>query len=115
VALDLEKLRKPSPPAISDASESSGSYWPVLFRISGAATPGTLRPGLLTCALCCRTSRIFETLVKEDDRHRYIMIDYQNGVSVPSWMVSDGTLRLLALTMLAYAPEFRGVLPGRGA
>ena len=48
-------------------------------------------------------------MVKEEDRHRYIMIDYQNGVSVPSWMVSDGTLRVLALTLLAYAPGFDGV------
>jgi predicted ATPase len=33
------------------------------------------------------------------------MIDYQNGASVPSWVVSDGTLRLLALTLLAYVSD----------
>jgi len=49
------------------------------------------------------------TELRAEDRHRYIMIDYHNGVSVPSWMVSDGTLRLLALTMLAYTPDFGGV------
>jgi predicted ATPase len=28
---------------------------------------------------------------------------------VPSWVASDGTLRLLALTLPAYLPEFSGV------
>jgi len=28
---------------------------------------------------------------------------------VPSWMASDGTLRLLALTIPAYIPDFKGI------
>src|SRR5205807_6568994 len=44
-----------------------------------------------------------------DDRHRYLEICYQGGLRVPSWMASDGTLRLLALTILAYLPQFDGV------
>ena len=30
---------------------------------------------------------------REDDRHAYLMIRYASGVEVPSWGVSDGTLR----------------------
>ena len=41
---------------------------------------------------------------REDDRHAYLMLRYREGVEVPSWMTSDGTLRLLALTLLAYLP-----------
>ena len=37
------------------------------------------------------------------------MVRYRNGVEVPSWMLSDGTLRLLALTLLAYVPDFSGI------
>lgn len=36
--------------------------------------------------------------------HAYLMLRYREGVEVPSWMTSDGTLRLLALTLLAYLP-----------
>lgn len=43
--------------------------------------------------------------VREEDRHAYLMLRYDTGLEVPSWMVSDGTLRLLALTLLAYLPE----------
>ena len=42
---------------------------------------------------------------REDDRHAYLMLRYATGLEVPSWTVSDGTLRLLALTLAAYLPE----------
>lgn len=42
---------------------------------------------------------------REDDLHAYLMLRYATGVEVPSWMVSDGTLRLLALTLTAYLPD----------
>ncbi|MGO4885569.1 MAG: AAA family ATPase [Bryobacteraceae bacterium] len=37
------------------------------------------------------------------------MVRYKNGIEVPSWALSDGTLRLLALTLLAYVANFGGV------
>ena len=49
------------------------------------------------------------TVLRPEDRHRYLMVRYRNGIEVPSWMLSGGTLRLLALTLLAYIPNFRGV------
>lgn len=49
------------------------------------------------------------TVERADDRHRYLKITYANGIEVPSWFVSDGTLRLLALTLPAYLPDFDGV------
>jgi len=42
---------------------------------------------------------------RADDLHAYLMLRYATGVEVPSWMVSDGTLRLLALTLTAYLPD----------
>lgn len=39
---------------------------------------------------------------REEERSDYLMIRYSNGVEVPSWGISEGTLRLLALTILAY-------------
>lgn len=46
---------------------------------------------------------------RADDRHRYLVVHYDSGISVPSWLVSDGTLRLLALTLPAYLLDFSGV------
>ena len=41
---------------------------------------------------------------RQDDRHTYLRLRYKSGVENPSWMTSDGTLRLLALTLPAYLP-----------
>jgi len=40
-----------------------------------------------------------------DNRSRYIAIEYPGRLIIPSWSVSDGTLRMLALTVLAYLRE----------
>ena len=50
-----------------------------------------------------------ETIERPDDKHRYLRIAYADDVRVPSWMTSDGTLRLMALTLPAYLPGFSGV------
>lgn len=49
------------------------------------------------------------TVERPEDKHRYLVLNYRSVGDVPSWMVSDGTLRLLALTLLAYLPTFSGV------
>ncbi len=48
------------------------------------------------------------TVEQEWDRSRYLVICYRGGLKVPSWTASDGTLRLLALTLPAYLPDVRG-------
>ncbi|MBK8966447.1 MAG: AAA family ATPase [Lewinellaceae bacterium] len=50
-----------------------------------------------------------DTIEREDDKHRYLRVLYEGNIRVPSWLVSDGTLRLLALTLPAYLPDFTGV------
>lgn len=49
------------------------------------------------------------TVERPDDRHRYLMLGYRGGVEVPSWTASDGTLRLLALTLPAYVEGLEGI------
>lgn len=45
--------------------------------------------------------------IRQDDRFSYIEVTYSNNLSLPSWSLSDGTLRILALTLLAFMP-FKG-------
>ena len=49
------------------------------------------------------------TVERDEDRHCYMVYEYQGGLKVPSWLVSDGTLRLTALTLPAYLEDFQGV------
>jgi len=46
-----------------------------------------------------------EVAERPEDRSYYLMVTYRNGISVPAWLLSDGTLRLLALTLIAYLPN----------
>lgn len=50
-----------------------------------------------------------KTTERPEDRHCYMTYEYAGGLNVPSWLVSDGTLRLTALTLPAYLAELRGV------
>lgn len=49
------------------------------------------------------------TVERPDTRHRFLQLVYADDLSIPSWMASDGTLRLLALTLPAYLPDFEGI------
>jgi predicted ATPase len=42
---------------------------------------------------------------REDNRFLYLNVQHKNGLELPSWVISDGTLRLLAQTIIAYLPE----------
>lgn len=109
VALHVDDLRKPSPPATSDQSEFSGSYLARSVAQLKSRNTDQFSAWLAHVRTVLPDIKDIRTVVRDEDRHRYIMVDYDNGISVPSWMVSDGTLRLLALTLLAYGPDFRGV------
>ena len=61
----------------------------------------------MECALAgFKSVRVVE---REDDRHKYLMVKYDNGLEVPSWKASDGTLRFMALTILANLPQATGM------
>lgn len=46
---------------------------------------------------------------REPDNAEFIVLRYENGLECPSWLVSDGTLRMLALTLLAFLPPSPGI------
>jgi predicted ATPase len=48
--------------------------------------------------------------IREDDRHAYLKIQYQNGIELPSSGLSDGTLNILALTILPYVTSLPQII-----
>ena len=49
------------------------------------------------------------TFERPEDKHCYMIYEYEEGLEVPSWLVSDGTLRLTALTLPAYLTDLQGI------
>lgn len=41
---------------------------------------------------------------RQADNAEYLLLRYQNGLEAPSWVLSDGTLRMMALTLPAFLP-----------
>jgi predicted ATPase len=106
--LDSQVIRQPSPPGLGFRFQTDGSNLPwVIHELSKEKKRFSDWVDHVRTAL--EDVRDIRTIEREEDRHRYLVIDYANGASVPSWLVSDGTLRLLALTIPAYLKDMRGV------
>ncbi|MCK4659025.1 MAG: AAA family ATPase [Phycisphaerae bacterium] len=109
VELNNQKLRQPSPPGKGVFLNEDGSNLPwVVSRLEqGAPTQfEDWKAHLKTALPDLEGIRVVE---RAEDKHRYLMLRYQNGLEVPSWMLSDGTLRLLALTIIPYVPGFKPI------
>ena len=52
--------------------------------------------------------RDIQTIERPEDKHCYVVIEYANRAKIPSWLASDGTLRLLTLTIPAYLKDLEG-------
>jgi len=101
-------IRKPSPPGPVRGFKPDGSNLPwVVAELAKHSARFREWVGHLQTAL--PELEDIRTVERPEDKHRYVVLCYAGGLQVPSWMASDGTLRLLALTLPAYLPEFKGV------
>lgn len=101
LALHAEAIRRPSPPGRPAEFQPDGSNLPwAIERLR--ATPERFSRWLAHVRTALPDIEEIDTVEQEDNRHRYLRLTYRGGLRVPSWVVSDGTLRLLALTLVAY-------------
>jgi hypothetical protein len=101
-------IRKASPPGQARSIKPDGSNLPwVIAELE--KDPERFRDWISHVQTALPDVVNIRTIERPDDRHRYLVIQYAGGLEVPSWMASDGTLRLLALTIPAYLPKFQGI------
>jgi predicted ATPase len=102
------KIRQASPPGQSRKFQPDGSNLPwVINELRKNKKQFDQWISHLKTAL--PDIKDIDTVEREDDKHRYLRVFYHHNIKVPSWLVSDGTLRLLALTLPAYVKDFSGV------
>ncbi|MCR4419672.1 MAG: AAA family ATPase [Clostridia bacterium] len=102
-------MRKPSPPGQPRGFRPDGSNLPWVIETLAKKHPSRFRDWILHLQTALPDIEDIHTVERPEDRHRYLVVRYRGGLEVPSWMVSDGTLRLLALTLLAYIPDLSGI------
>jgi len=107
--LNSTLMRKPSPPGQPRAFRPDGSNLPWVIESLKENDPYRFNDWIQHLRTVLPDLENISTIERPEDRHRYLVVRYNNGLEAPSWMVSDGTLRLLALTLLAYLPELQGV------
>ncbi|MEJ5343159.1 MAG: ATP-binding protein [Thermogutta sp.] len=108
IVLNSLLMKRPSPPGQPRTFKPDGSNLPWIVT-ELRKNPTRWRQWIDHVRTALPEVRDITTVEREEDRHRYLVIEYENGLKIPSWMVSDGTLRLLALTILAYLPSLEGV------
>ena len=108
--LDAEAMRLPSPPSSPRTFVADGSNLPWVVNELGQRHPETLREWMGHLRTALPDFDEVRTVDRPEDRSRYLSLRYRSGLEAPSWLVSDGTLRLLALTLLAYLPAPGGIV-----
>ncbi len=109
VQLSRVDLERPSPPGRGDPKRVTGTGLARTIWQLRTNDPEQYQDWLAHIRTALPDVRTVDFVLREEDKHRYVIVEYENGVRVPQWMLSEGTLRLFALTILAYLPGFHGV------
>ncbi|MFN0122195.1 MAG: methylation-associated defense system AAA family ATPase MAD3 [Blastocatellia bacterium] len=107
--LNSQLIRKASPPGLGRGFKPDGSNLPWVIHRLQTTHPERFQDWIAHLQTALPDIESIRTVERADDKHRYLMIRYRGGLEVPSWTVSDGTLRLLALTLPAYLHDFEGI------
>jgi predicted ATPase len=102
LALNSEAMRRAQPPGSPLDFQPDGSNLPWAVEGLRQRDGERFRRWVAHVRTALPDLVDIHTVEREDDRHRYLRIEYASGLKAPSWTVSDGTLRLLALTLIAY-------------
>ncbi len=105
LALNAEAMRLPSAPSAAGFLLPDGSNLPWVVHALEEEDPGRLEDWVEHLRTALPDIRGVRTRERPEDRSRYLEVTYANGLVVPSWLLSDGTLRMMALTLIAYAPS----------
>ena len=107
--LNSQLIRRASPPGQGTGLRPDGSNLPWVLTDLERSDPERFAQWIAHLQTALPDLQGVRIVERPDDRHRYLMLRYSGGLEIPSWMASDGTLRLLALTLPAYLEGFRGI------
>ena len=110
LALNSAAMRRPSSPSVPRRFRMDGSNLPLVVREFRAHHEDDFNDWLEHLRTVLPDLQTIDVIERPEDRHLYLAVHYSNlEHPVPSWLLSDGTLRLFALTLLAYLPHHQEV------
>ncbi len=102
-------IRRASAPGLGRGLRPDGMNLPWIIDDLSQRSPERFRQWIAHLRTAFPDLEDINTIERPEDRHRYLVLHYSGGLEVPSWMASDGTLRMLALTLPAYLENFKGI------
>ena len=108
IALSSDAMRRTSPPKLSHILDADGASLPHVVEAFMHSSPERYGYWLLHVREGLPDIERFSTRLQPWDGHRYLVVHYRNGLEAPAWLVSAGTVRFLALTILPYLPDPMG-------
>ena len=104
--LDADRMREASPPGLRrNGFAPDGSNLPWTVKALKEQHPADYSQWMDHVRTALQDLKEVSVVERDEDRHAYLTLGYETGVTVPSWVASDGTLRFLALTLLGYVPS----------
>ena len=103
------KLKSNSKPGASNDLEKDGSNLSKVIRKFEASNPDIFNQWICHLKTALPDLESMHTYHNSKDGSLVLKIKYSNNIKLPARSISDGTLRLLALTLPAYLPDNQGV------
>lgn len=107
--LDSRGMRAPVPPDAPETYQPTGANLAKVLERLRKNHPDRFQDWLKHVQTVLEDVEEITIRERPEDRFRYILARIRGGYEVPSWLLSDGSLRLLALTVLPYLPDAQGI------
>ncbi|OQY44576.1 MAG: hypothetical protein B6247_30035 [Candidatus Parabeggiatoa sp. nov. 2] len=105
LALSSAAMRRPVSPSASRRFSLDGANLPLVIQDLKRHHSQSYQDWVAHLQTILPDLTQIQVYERSEDRHLYLALSVASASEpVPSWLISDGTLRLLALTLLAYVP-----------
>jgi len=105
IQLNSSAMRRSCRPDLPVAFQPDGSNLPKVIQYLNKEHPDFFARWIKHIQTALPEVKGIQVRERSEDRFLYLNIQHKNGLELPSWVISDGTLRLLAQTIIAYLPE----------
>lgn len=105
LVLHAEAMKRPCSPLLGSAFRSDGSNLPLVVKQLQERDASRFQEWIDQLRIALPDLETVRCIEREEDRHLYLKLDYKSDLSLPAWRLSEGTLRLLALTLIPFSTE----------
>lgn len=109
VTLNERLLKRPCSPGQTTHLKPNAANLPIVVKDLKIVAPQQFEKWIAMLKTVLPDIENIHIKEQQDTYKIYLTLAYRSGVEVPSWMLSGGTLRLLALTLPAFLKDTKGI------